>query len=198
MIRYFFLCLLLLILGVIIQQWSPSLGGGLFHARILVVPLFFFCIAHAQPYIPTLIFAIIAGLLWDMEHVIAPFFPTTERVVSSVDNLKFGYSIFLFGMAGFSIKFIQANLKYYGMIVYIVTIFLVFFFYLLMENLFILFVRGTGTADHKFIYQVLLTSLFSTLFAPLILLALVGLWKILKQREKGLVFGLKEAVRRKY
>lgn len=198
MIRYFFLCLLLLTLGVIIQQWSPSLGDGLFDARVLVVPLFYFCIAHAQPYIPTLIFAIIAGFFWDMENVIAPFFPTTERVVASVDNLRFGYSIFLFGMAGFTIKFIQANFRYYGMLIYLITIFLIFFFYLLMENLFILFVRGTGTVDHRFLYQILLTSLFSTLFAPLILLVLVGLWKILKLREKGLIFGLKEVIRRKY
>ena len=61
MIRYFFLCLTLLLTGVIIQQWIPAMGSHFYGARILVVPLFFFCIAHAQPYTPTLIFAFIAG-----------------------------------------------------------------------------------------------------------------------------------------
>ena len=53
--------------------------------------------------------------------------------------------------------------------VYLVNVFLVFTMYLLLENLFLLFVRGTWTEDHRFLYQILFTALLSTAFAPLML-----------------------------
>ena len=79
------------------------MGSYFYDARILIVPLFYFCIAHSQPYIGTLILALVTGILWDAENIIRPFQDTVEIEVDSVDNLKFGYSVFIFGAVGFMI-----------------------------------------------------------------------------------------------
>lgn len=175
------------------------MGNAFYEARILILPLFFFCIALSQPYIATLIFALLTGLLWDAEHTIAPFTRTTDFEVETVDNLKYGYSILLFGLIGFLIKFLQANLKYRGLGVYVVIIFLSLFLYLSLETLLLLFIRGWGTLqDYRFLYQILFTSLFTALFSPLLIFTLVGLWKMLGTREKGLIQDTNTLIRRTY
>lgn len=198
MIRYFFICLAFLVLAAIVQQWVPSFGGTLYNSRILLVPLVFFCIAHAMGYTATLIFAIIAGFLWDAENVLAPYYDTTDGESQTVDNLKFGYSIFLFGIIGFLIKFLQAALTHRGLLLYVTSVLLSFIIYLLLENLIIFFVRGTGTADHRFLYQIAYTAIFSTLLSPLLFIILGLIWKALKCSKRGVAEGMNVLIQRRF
>ena len=198
MIRYFLFCLFVLLLALILQQWIPSFGNSLYQSRILLVPLVFFCIAHTQNYIATLILALITGCLWDLEHTLAPFHSNPAIAEYSVDNLRFGYSVFLFGFLGFSIKFSQANINYVGLGFYTIKTFIIFLIYLLLENLFILFFRGMDVVSYDLLYQILLISAFSSLLAPFILLLLDKIWGKSHPRKKSLVQGLNTFIKRQY
>lgn len=198
MIRYFLVCLAFLVLAVVFQQWIPSFGHSLYESRILLVPLTFFCIVHTQNYIATLILALITGCLWDSEHALAPFTSNPAIADHSVDNLRFGYSVFLFGFLGFLIKFSQANLNYVGIGLYTIKTFFIFLLYLFLENLFILFFRGMDVMSYDLLYQILLIATFSTILTPLFLILLDKIWKVCHPRKKSLIQGLNTFIKRQY
>lgn len=184
MIRYFIGALLLLIVGAIIQQWIPPFGDSFYSSKVLLVPLIFFCSAHILTYSQTLVLAFFTGLFWDAEHIIAPYYETTQIELDTVDNLKFGYSIFLFGLLGFFIKLLQALIPLRGMLIFTPIVFLSFILYLLLENLMILFVRGTLTYDHRFLFKVFFITLFSSTLSPLFFVLLDKMRKALKPRNE--------------
>lgn len=183
MIRYFIFTLILLLASAVCQQWMPSLGESLYRSRLLLSPLVFFCIAQVFPYSLTLVFALITGFIWDIEHVLAPYHGMIEVKLETVDNLKFGYSMFLFGGLGFLTKFIQANFRYKGWAISVMMVFLLFITYLLGENLLLFFIRGTAPVGHSFIYQIANTALFSSLLAPFLFWILRKVWFLFKLRD---------------
>ncbi len=190
MIRYIFVCLALLILSAGIQQWTPELTSFC-KAHILVIPLFFFCICHVQRYTTTLCFALIAGLMWDSEQILTAFelnIPDDE--IKPVDNLRFGYSIFLFGIVGFYIKFIQAFLPFRGLLVNYINTFIALLLFILLDNFLILYVRGSLPLDGKFFLQIGNTAFFTSLISPLVYLILYLLWKPFQNGDQSIAGGL--------
>ena len=164
----------------------------MYHARFLVIPVFFFCLALAQSYSATLFFACLCGILWDCENSIAPSLNGDN--VDPVDNLRFGYSVFLFGITGFGIKYVQAILPLRGWGIYVPIVFIFLTFYLLLEYLMILFVRGGSNTDHRFLYQILYSSILSITFAPLILTGLKFIHRIFNPWEKGNLEGFEHFI----
>ncbi len=183
MIRYFLLCLILLTCSVFLQQWVPSLTENVYNSKLLLVPLVYFCIALAQPYISMLIFALIAGCIWDCENILSPVIAENTLKLENIENLRFGYSIFLFGIFGILLKYTQAFFSIKGLRALTPLIAITFILYLLTENLLILFVRGTVPVDHKFFYQILFTTIYSCIPAPFILLMLSFFWKQFEPRR---------------
>ena len=183
MIRYFLFCLALLVSSAFLQQCVPSFTENIYNSKLLLVPLVYFCIALAQPYASMLFFAVVAGALWDCENILSPFTSENALKIESVENLRFGYSIFLFGILGILLKYAQAFFAPKGLRVLTPIVALTFILYLLAENLLILFIRGTIPVDHKFLYQIFFTTIYSCIPAPFVLLLLSFFWKQFEPRR---------------
>jgi len=179
MIRYFFICLAVFIFGCLAQQFIYGIQLDYGVGKILLLPLFFFCIASVQNYVSTLFFAFIMGLLWDADHCLT-FQDSPISDVPPVDNLRFGYSIFLFGIMGFVMKLLQAVIAFRGLLISTVLVFLCLLTYLLLEGMLFYFVRGAVPSGSSILRFILESSGYTSLMAPLLLVALGVLWKLLK------------------
>ncbi len=191
MIRYFFICLAFLIVGAMAQQWVYGLDFNFLGGRVLILPLFFFCIAHAQRYTATLIFALLTGLIWDADHCLGALNTSpSPDIAPALENLRFGYSIILFGILGFVIKLAQSLLPIRGVLVSTVTILIAFYLYMILEAVLFSFVRGALPENWSIFSYITRISLLSTMLAPVILFLLGLVWKLLKSNETGYAVGL--------
>jgi cell shape-determining protein MreD len=100
LLRYNISTVILLLIAFLVQQFVPAFTG-LSHARFLIVHLVFLCCAVTVTTPTMLLLAFIGGLLWDAHCYLAPIVADPEVYSQPVESLRFGYSIILFGIAGF-------------------------------------------------------------------------------------------------
>ena len=191
MIRYFFISLLILVLAVCLQQWYYGLNRFVWEVPVLITPLVFLCVAAAQRYPVALVLAFMVGMAWDADHSLAPFRFNTELDISTPDNLRYGYSIFLFGVAGFFVKFFQALIPFRGVLVHTVIVLFTLFGYLVSEAVLFCFVRGSFPADFLIFWYLGKVALVSILPAPLVLYGMGYCWRLLKTDEPGFAVGMR-------
>jgi len=191
MIRFFLICLGFLVIGTIIQQWVYSVEFSFLGGRILILPLFFLCIAQAQRYTTTLIFAFLTGLVWDADHCLGTLtFSPSPEIAPPLDNLRFGYSIILFGIIGFLVKLTQSLIPIRGLIISTLFTLLFLHLYLILDATMFCFIRGSIPESWQIFNHISQVSILSTIPAPLILLLLGLSWKLLKSNESGYAVGL--------
>ncbi len=190
MIRYFLISLIVLVIGVCLQQWYYGLNRAFWGVTPLITPLFFLCVAAAQRYPVVLILAFLVGIVWDADHCLAPFQFNTELDISTPDNLRFGYSIFLFGVAGFFVKFFQALIPFRGVLVHTLIVLATLFGYLVSEAVLFSFIRGAFPSGFSIFLYLGKIALVSVLPAPLILYGMGYCWRLLKAEEAGFAVGM--------
>ena len=201
MIRYFFVTLLFLAVGIIAQQWIYGASVTPFGVPILIIPALFLCISCAQSYTNTLIFAVLAGFIWDADHTLTsfqlPFQLAENRDIATPDNLRFGYSIFLFGLTGFFIKFIQASLPIRGLFINTLLVALSFLLYLIMEATLFCFIQGSFPTNFSILLFITKTVGISSIIAPFCLYFLGLIWLKITPDERPLPADLTRVLSKK-
>jgi cell shape-determining protein MreD len=166
-IRYTFITLLLVLAAFVVQQFLPAFTG-LHNARILLVQLVFLCAAVTVGTPTMLLLAFVCGFLWDAQCGLGPAGGDPEIYSLPVESLRFGYSILLFGGMGYLMQGIQPLFRegkwQFSALLTGIAVFL----YLSAEYALITFVRGEFILTRATVLQVIITSLLTMLFSPLV------------------------------
>ena len=167
MIRYSTITILLLLVAFVIQQFLPAFTG-MHHSRILLVQLVFLCCAVTVGQPTMLLLAFLGGFLWDAQCALGPHGGDPEVYTQQVENLRFGYSILLFGGMGFLMQGIQPLFKQgkwqFSALLSGIAVFL----YLAAEYAIINFVRGDFVLNKATALQMAYSSVLTMLFSPVI------------------------------
>ncbi len=167
MIRYSIATILLLLAAFVVQQFLPAFTG-IHHSRILLVQLLFLCCAVTVGQPTMLLLAFIGGFFWDAQCALGPHGGDPEVYRQQVENLRFGYSILLFGGMGFLMQGIQPLFKqgkwHFSALLSGIAVLL----YLTAEYTIINFVRGEFTLSRATMLQMTYTSVLTMLFSPIV------------------------------
>jgi cell shape-determining protein MreD len=167
MIRYSIITILLLLAAFIIQQFIPALTG-LHDSRVLLVQLVFLCCAVTVGQPTMLLLAFIGGFFWDAQCALGPHGGDPTVYTQQVENLRFGYSILLFGGMGFLMQGIQPMFKQGKWQFSAVLSGIAILLYLAAEYAIINFVRGDLVLTKPTIMQMVYTSVLTMIFSPLV------------------------------
>lgn len=174
MIGYHLSLLAMVITACVVQQFSPTFGG-LYDARILVLPLVFLCSAVTVNTGAMLLLAFACGFLWDAQHILGPHGGDPAVYVDSGEDVRFGYSVVLYALMGFFMQGIQPLFREGKWHVSALLSGVAILLYLLVEYLVIIFVRGEFIFTRGLMLKITLTSLLTMLLAPIIFWALFKL-----------------------
>ena len=150
-----------------VQQFLPAIGG-LFGARILILPLVFLCCSVCVSFSSMLVLAFICGFLWDAQHTLGSQGGDPAIYADPVESLRFGYSIILYAMMGLLMQFIQPLFRKAKWHISSILAGIAIFSYLFTEYLLLNFVRGDFTFPPSVLYRIYLTSALTMLLSPLI------------------------------
>jgi cell shape-determining protein MreD len=176
-LRYAITLFFLILLTVILQQFAPAFIS-LYNARVFLLLVVFLCIAVTVPLPVMFIYALICGFLWDAQCAISSSKLDPSVYTDSIQNIRFGSSILLFGLAGalmngFQPIFRQGKWYLSALLTGIST-----FLYCLAEYSLLDFLRGSFTINHSVMLQISYTALFSLLVAPLVFILLFFIARI--------------------
>ncbi len=167
MIRYSIITILLLLAAFILQQFLPAFTG-IHQSRILLVQLVFLCSAVTVGQPTMLLLAFIGGFFWDAQCALGPHGGDPEVYTQQVENLRFGYSILLFGGMGFLMQGIQPLFKQGKWQFSAMLSGIAVFLYLAAEYAIINFVRGDFVLNKPTVLQMAFSSILTMLFSPVI------------------------------
>jgi hypothetical protein len=166
-IRYSIATILLLLAAFVVQQFLPAFTG-LHHSRVLLVQLVFLCCAVTVGTPTMLLLAFLGGFFWDAQCALGPHGGDPVVYTQQVENLRFGYSILLFGAIGLLMQGIQPLFKqgkwHFSALLSGIAVLL----YLAAEYTIINFVRGEFTLSRATIRQMSYSAMLTMLFSPLI------------------------------
>jgi len=167
LLRYNLSTVIFLLIAFLVQQFVPAFSG-LSHARFLIVHLVFLCCAVTVTTPTMLLLAFIGGLLWDAQCYLAPIVADPEVYSHPVESLRFGYSIILFGVAGFLMQglnpvFRQGKWQFSAILSGIAI-----FLYLAAEFIVISFIRGDFTITRSILRLMFYTSILTMTLSPII------------------------------
>ena len=167
MIRYSLATLVLLLLSFVVQQFLPAFTA-LHDSRILFVHLVFLCCAVTVGQPVMLVLAFIGGFLWDAQCALGPHGGDPEIYSQQVESMRFGYSILLFGGMGYLMQGIQPLFKQGKWQFSAVLSGIAVFLYLSAEYAAITVIRGGFVLAESTIRQMLLTSVLTMVFSPMV------------------------------
>jgi cell shape-determining protein MreD len=177
LLRYNISTVILLLIAFLAQQFVPAFTG-LSHARFLIVHLVFLCCAVTVTTPTMLLLAFIGGLLWDAHCYLAPIVADPEIYTQPVESLRFGYSIILFGIAGFLMQGLNPVFRqgkwHFSALLSGIAIFL----YLTAEFLVISFIRGDFTITRSIFRLLIYTSVLTMIVSPIVFWLLYQIAKI--------------------
>jgi len=176
-IRYSFITILLLLAAFVVQQFLPAFTG-LHDSRILLVQLVFLCCAVTVGQPTMLLLAFIGGFFWDAQCALGPHGGDPEVYTQQVENLRFGYSILLFGGMGVLMQGIQPLFKqgkwHFSALLSGIAVLL----YLAAEYTIINFIRGEFALNQATMRQMSWTAFLTMLFSPLVFWMLFRIAKL--------------------
>ncbi|MGB6219698.1 hypothetical protein [Haloferula sp.] len=187
MIRYTISLLILVIVSVVVQQFIPSLTG-LNGSRFLLVALVFLCAAVTVPVPVMLLLAFVCGFLSDAQNTLGPHGGDPEVYTRPVEQLRFGYSIVIYGIMGYLMHgiqplFRQGQWQFSAMLSGVAV-----FLYLMGEYLLINFIRGGFVMNQTVLLKIACSSAITMIFSPLVFWLLFRLadWSRYTIRFEGL------------
>jgi cell shape-determining protein MreD len=170
-IRFIIATILLLLAAFAAQQLLPAFTG-LHHSRVLLVHLTFLCCAVGSGQPLMLLLAFIGGFLWDAQCTLSPHPGDLTVYTQPTESLRFGYSILLFGLAGYLMHFIRPFFRDGRWLITTVIIGLTLMLCLTLESSLVSFIRGELEINRPTFLQILFTSIFTAALAPLLLVPL--------------------------
>lgn len=187
MIRYLLTVLVILLVAFLLRQFIPVFPQ-FYHARFFLVPLIFICAAVTLDVVGMLLLSFLCGLLWDAQHTILPVSGDPEVYPEVVGTLKFGYSIFLFAIAGFVMQGVKPLFQEGKWHVSALVTGVALFIYLFIELMVISFVRGSLVFTEGIFKFILLSSIVTMVFSPVVFFFLFKLADFYRYRisYKGL------------
>lgn len=179
---YFALVFVLVLLSFVFQEFVPAIEWAYF-ARLLLVHTTFFCASVTVPYPVMLLLAFVTGFIWDARYHLP-----VHSAGSTHSELDFGFTIMLFGLLGSLIQGVRPLFRRGRWELPVILIGICTFVGLVIQYLVISFHRGGLHLPAEMWFQMLMTSLFSMLAAPLILFFLSRLakWCGYKIRLEGI------------
>lgn len=167
MIRYTISILLLVVVAIIAQQFIPSLTG-LYGSRFLLLALVFLCASVTVPVPVMLLLAFVCGFLTDAQNTIGVHGGDPEVYTRPVEQLRFGYSILLYGFMGYLMHgiqplFRQGQWQFSAMLSGVAV-----FLYLLVEYLLINFIRGGLAMNQTVLLKIACSAAITMVFSPLV------------------------------
>ncbi len=168
--KFFSLVVLLLLLSFVLQEFIPVFEWA-YGSRLFLVHAVFLAAAIAVPFPTMLCLAIATGLLWDARYHV-PIYPIDAATAFSQSELPFGFTIFVFGIMGALIQGARPLFRRGRWELPVFMIGLCTGLGLLLEYLVISFHRGGLDVSAELWWKMLMTSLFSSLISPFLLLLL--------------------------
>lgn len=167
--KFFLAALLLILLTFLLQEFIPVFDW-VYGSRLLLVHTAFYAVAIAVPFPAMLLFAFLTGFLWDARYHLP--LASAEGIADgyAASELPFGFTIFLLGLTGALIQGVRPLFRRGRWELPIVMIGGCTALVLLLEYLVISFHRGALILSGEFWWKVVMTSLFSALVSPLLLL----------------------------
>ena len=157
-----------MIAALVVQQFMPTFTG-IHSSRILLLQLVFLCAAVTVGQPTMLLLAFIGGVLWDAQCALGPEVGDPEVYKEPVENLRFGFSVLLFGALGFLMQGIQPLYRTGKWQFSVVLCGIAIFFYLAAEYLLITFLRGGFVLTRATFMQMVYTSVLTMLVSPFVL-----------------------------
>ena len=152
----------LLIQGLIPPfEWAH--GGFVF-----VVAAAFFCCAISVPFPVMLGLAFFTGLIWDSLHVVIPPEGEISNVQAALKDIKFGYSILLFGLLGSLMQGVRPLFRRGRWELPIIMTGVGTFLFLLIQYLLVNFSLGGLIFPASVWYKIITTALLCMLISPLV------------------------------
>ncbi len=187
MIRYLLAIFVILLASFVLRQFVPVFPE-FYHARFFLVLLIFICAAVTLDAIGMLLLSFVCGLLWDAQHTILPVVGDPEIYTDTAATLKFGYSIFLFAIAGFVMQGVRPLFKEGKWQASFLVTGVAVFLYLVIELMLLSFVRGRVVLTGDTLRFIFFSSVLTMLFSPFVFLLLFKLAKTFRYeiRIKGL------------
>jgi len=170
--------LVLLGLSFIVQEFIPAVPWA-YHARLLLVPVVFFASAVAAPFPMMLLFAFVTGFVWDARHLIimpgtgAELFGDISMDVAA--NPSFGYSILIYGLLGSLMQGIRPLFRRGRWELPVLMTGIGTGLLLVIEHLWICFLRGRFFFSEEIWMNIGTTSLLSMMVSPLLFLVVYWL-----------------------
>jgi len=169
--RFFILLGTLLLLSFILQEFLPVFDWA-YGSRLLLVHAVFLAAAVAVPFPAMLVMALVTGFLWDARYHV-PIYPDEASLgLLTQSEVPFGFTIFLFGITGALIQGVRPLFRRGRWELPVFMIGLCTALMQLLEYLVISFNRGGLEIPPEFWWKLLMTSLFSSLVSPFLLLLL--------------------------
>ncbi|HRQ87762.1 MAG TPA: hypothetical protein PLA50_03130 [Bacteroidia bacterium] len=169
--RFFLLTVGLLVAAFILQEFVPVFGWA-YGSRLLLVHTVFLAAAVAVPFPAMLSLALVSGFLWDARYHVPVYAAETSLGIVAQSEVPFGFTIFLFGLTGALIQGVRPLFRRGRWELPVLMIGLCTGLCLLIEYLLISFHRGGLAVPAEFWWKLLMTSLFSSLVSPFLLLLL--------------------------
>ena len=94
--------LAIILISFPLQEFAPEFAWA-FHSKVLLVHAVFFAAAVSVPFPVMLVYALIAGFIWECRYHM-PIGSFTESVSSTQFELPFGFTILIFGLLGLFIQ----------------------------------------------------------------------------------------------
>lgn len=162
------LTVLALLLGsFVVQEFIPIFAWA-YYSRLLFVHAVFYASAVSVPFPVMLIFAFVSGFVWDCRYHI-PIHAVDGGEHAPLE-IPFGFTIFVFGLFGAFIQGVRPFFRQGRWELPVLMVGICTLGGLLMEYLVICFHRGGIVTSVEFWWKILMTSLYSTLLAPFLLL----------------------------
>ncbi len=164
---YTAILLLITLISLVLQDFMPFLPWA-YDARLMIVPVVFFCIAVTVPYPVMLVFAFIVGFVEDARYGV---------YTGETSDLQFGYGIILYGLMGSFMQGIRPMFRRGRWELPVIMTGFATFFLLLFQWLLINFRRGEFIFPKELWYNIGTSALLSMLISPAVFAGLHWLAK---------------------
>ena len=176
--------LVLTVLTFAVQEFIPPIMPETTHyARLFLPAVFFFAASVAVPFPSMLILALVTGVLWDVRYLPmssdagmasgAELGMTLADAASlSTADLRFGYSILVFGLLGALMQGVRPLFKKGRLELPVVMVGFATFAWLLIQYLLMTLLRGSFYFPTAMWLKLVTDTMYAMFFSPLMFLTL--------------------------
>lgn len=176
--------LVLTVLTFAVQEFIPPIMPETTHyARLFLPAVFFFAASVAVPFPSMLILALVTGVLWDVRYLPMSSdagmasgaelgMTLADAATLSTSDLRFGYSILVFGLLGALMQGVRPLFKKGRLELPVVMVGFATFAWLLIQYLLMTLLRGSFYFPTAMWLKLVTDTMYAMFFSPLMFLTL--------------------------